>query len=80
MKPVAALTRLPNGRLVATDDTQAIMEAFVREAETVAGEIGIDLPDANLRARVVETCRAAPAHRSSMLRDVLAERKTKSTR
>lgn len=56
------------------------MEAFVREAETVAGEIGIDLPDANLRARVVETCRAAPAHRSSMLRDVLAERKTKSTR
>lgn len=76
VKPVAALTRLPNGRLVATDDTRAIMEAIVREAETVAAEIGIDLPDADPTARVVETCRAAPAHRSSMLRDVLAERKT----
>lgn len=38
------------------------MEAIVHEAKTVAAEIGIDIPDANLTARVVETCRAAPVH------------------
>lgn len=76
VKPVAALTRLPNGQLVAADGPRTVMERIVREAERVAAATGIDLPHADPMERVVETCRSGPTHRSSMLQDVLEERKT----
>ncbi|WP_254525832.1 ketopantoate reductase family protein [Natrinema caseinilyticum] len=76
VKPVAALTRLPNGQLVTTDGPRSVMERIVREAELVAATVGIDLPDADPMERVVDICRSGPTHRSSMLQDVLDERKT----
>lgn len=76
VKPVAALTRLSNGRIVANDGLRAVMERIVREAELVATAVGVDLPDVDPMAEVVEICRSGPTHRSSMLEDVLAERKT----
>lgn len=76
IKPLAALTRLSNGELVATDETRELMERIVGEAERVAESRGIDLPMDDPMTEVVETCEESHSHYSSMLQDVRAERKT----
>lgn len=76
IKPLAALTRLSNGELVETAETRKLMERIVDEAELVAERKGIDIPTTDPMAEVVTTCEGAHSHYSSMLQDVLAERKT----
>lgn len=75
-KPVAALTRLPNGDLVANDGVAALMERLVAEADRVARARGVDVPTDDPFERVLSLGRAAPTHRSSMLQDVDAGRRT----
>jgi 2-dehydropantoate 2-reductase len=75
-KPVAALTRLRNGPIVDDDDLVWLIERVVSEARTVARARGIELPTDDIVGRIVETGRNSPDHRSSMLQDVAAGRKT----
>lgn len=76
IKPLAALTRLPNGRLVDDENLVALMDRIVTEAQAVAAARGIDVPAEDPVETVVEVCQGANSHRSSMLQDVLAGRKT----
>lgn len=75
-KPIAALTRLVNGPMVADDALVAVMEALTAEAQAVAEARGIPLLTEDPVARVVELGRNNPDHPSSMFQDVRAGRKT----
>lgn len=75
-KPVASLTRLPNGRIVDDQDLVRIMEQLVGEARAVADARRIPRLTDNVIDRVIEIGRNNPDHRSSMLQDVRANRKT----
>lgn len=76
IKPLASLTRLSNGELVANDETRAVMEQIVREAVVVADAKDIDLHVDDPMEEIVQTCEASYSHYSSMLQDVRAGRKT----
>lgn len=76
IKPLAALTRLSNGELVEHDAIVELMERIIREAEMVAVARDIDIPQDDPLATVIRTCETAYSHRSSMLQDVIAGRKT----
>lgn len=76
IKPLAALTHLSNGELIATPETRALMERIVEESVRVAERRGIDVPMDDPMAEVVATCEGSHSHYSSMLQDVRAERKT----
>lgn len=76
IKPLAALTHLSNGELVATPETRELMAKIVAEAERVAESQGIDIPMDDPMTEVVTTCEHSSSHYSSMLQDVWAERKT----
>lgn len=76
IKPLAALTHLSNGELIATPETRGLMEQIVAEAEAVADRRGIDIPMDDPMAEVATTCEESHSHYSSMLQDVRAERKT----
>ncbi|WP_227378956.1 ketopantoate reductase family protein [Haladaptatus halobius] len=76
IKPLAALTRLPSGKLVEQEELVAFMDKIIMEAERVAAAKGIEIPNEEPLETVIEICEAGDSHRSSMLQDVLAERKT----
>lgn len=75
-KPVASLTRLPNGRIVTDEGLVRIMQQLVGEARAVADARGIPRLTDDVIDRVIEIGRNNPDHRSSMLQDVRASRKT----
>jgi len=74
VKPLAALTRLTCGGMVADEDRVELMRALMREAEAVAEAHGIGV-DVDYDADVIDPLVDSP-HRSSILQDVTAERKT----
>lgn len=76
IKPLAALTHLSNGELIAAEETRQLMERIVGEAERVAESRGVDIAMDDPMAEVVATCEGSHSHYSSMLQDVWAERKT----
>ena len=73
---LAAITRLPNGRLPEIQGTLRIMIAAVKEAVAVAKAGQIDLPYPDPVKRVTEVCRATSGNIASMLQDVLREKPT----
>ncbi|WP_129113831.1 ketopantoate reductase family protein [Halegenticoccus tardaugens] len=75
-KPVAALTGLPNGELVADELIAALMKELVEEGLAVAESRGIDIPTDDVFEKVRALGRQNPQHRSSMLQDVNSGRKT----
>lgn len=75
-KPTAALTRLPNGELVADEERRALMASLVAEANQVAQTRGVVVPTDDPFDHVLSIGRSNPTHRSSMLEDVEAGRKT----
>lgn len=75
-KPLAALTRLSNGPIVRDEALLAIIEEVIAEARAVARARGIRLLTDDPVGRVVDVGRKNPEHRSSMLQDVTAGRKT----
>jgi len=75
LKPIAALTRLTCGGVVAEDEIVDVMDKVIEEARTVAEAKDIHIDSDDVTADVVESLTDSP-HRSSMLQDVLAERKT----
>lgn len=76
IKPLAALTRLPNGELTEDDELADLMERIVSEALAVAAARGVDLPEEDYFETVLTVCERSSSHRSSMLQDVLAGRQT----
>ncbi|MFH2008019.1 MAG: ketopantoate reductase family protein [bacterium] len=73
---LTALLRVRNGRLLVAEGATRVMEAAVEECLAVAGESGLELDGDAVRARVKEVARLTASNRSSMLMDVLHERRT----
>lgn len=76
VKPLAALTRLPNGRLIEQDGVIEVMGRLIAEATQIAHAKDVQLLREDYVAAVVEVCRERKHHRSSMLQDVKADKKT----
>lgn len=66
---LTAITSQPNGGLLESDDTRAIMADLVGEAVAVAGARGIRLTHTDPLAVVYDVARKTGANRSSMLQD-----------
>ena len=73
---LTALTRIRNGELLNHEGTGAVMEMAVEEAAEVAHALGIRLLYDHPVKKVVGVCEATAANISSMLQDVLREKKT----
>lgn len=73
---LTALTRLNNGRLVESDATRDLLRLAVEEAVTVAKKKCIKLIYDDPLAQAESVCRATAANVSSMLQDVLSQRRT----
>lgn len=75
IKPVAALTRLPNRELVADDGLAALMHRLMAEAGAVAAARGYEF-DVDATFETLRDALADSTHTSSMLQDVEAGRPT----
>lgn len=73
---LTALTRLRNGQLLAHEGARAVMGMAVEEATQVARTLGIRLLYDHPVEKVEGVCRATAGNVSSMLQDVLREKRT----
>jgi 2-dehydropantoate 2-reductase len=73
---LTALTRLPNGKLIAFPGTKKILEEAVREGIQVGTKKGIEFIFPDPLAQVIKVCQLTSANISSMLQDVLKKKKT----
>ena len=72
---LTAIHRCPNGELLESDDTKNKLAAAVKEGETVARAMGINLPDDPL-TMTLDVCRRTAKNLSSMLQDINNKRPT----
>lgn len=75
INPLTALSRCRNGAIV-EEPLFSVATAAVREVEAVATTCDVDLPGPQVLSEVRSVARATAENRSSMLQDVLAERRT----
>ncbi len=73
---LTALTRLHNGKLLDYEGTRDVMKTVVEEAVRVAEAQGIRLLYDDPVEKVASVCKATAANVSSMLQDVLKEKRT----
>ncbi|MBA4393659.1 MAG: 2-dehydropantoate 2-reductase [Desulfobacca sp.] len=73
---LTALTRLPNGKLLAFPGTEQILEEAVQEGILVGKKKGIEFIYPDLTAQVKKVCRLTGSNVSSMLQDVLKKKRT----
>lgn len=78
INPVAALTRLPNGRLLEFEGSRAVMREAATEAVRIAKRRRIKLTCDDPLAKVEAVCEATSANLSSMLQDILRHRQTEA--
>jgi 2-dehydropantoate 2-reductase len=71
INPLTALLRVPNGELLATPSTRALMGVIAQETAKVARSIGIDLPYPDPIEMVRAVARRTASNYSSMLKDVM---------
>ncbi len=76
INPVSALTRLKNGQLMPFESCAQIIRGAVTEAVKVAKRGKAKLVYEDPLAKVEAVCEATAANLSSMLQDVLAQKKT----
>ena len=73
---LTALTRLKNGRIVEFSGTKEILEEAVQEGIKVGKKKGIEFIYSDPLSQVKKVCQLTDANISSMLQDVLKEKKT----
>jgi 2-dehydropantoate 2-reductase len=73
---LSAVTRLPNGKLIEFEGTRRLLREAVTEAVRVAKRKRIKLIYDDPLAKVEAVCEASAGNASSMLQDVLKERRT----
>ncbi len=73
--PVGALTLLHHGAATRFEPTGKLFEDLIREGETVARALGVEL-HGDPRAMVQKGANAPGKHKASMLQDILARRQT----
>jgi 2-dehydropantoate 2-reductase len=73
---LTALTRLPNGKLLDYAGSEEILEAAVKEGIRVGEEKGIQFVYEDILSQVKKVCRLTASNVSSMLQDVLKQKRT----
>lgn len=73
---LTAITRLPNGKLIETEEARSVMRNAVQEAVKVAKRKRIKLVYDDAIQKVETVCKATAENISSMLQDVVRERRT----
>lgn len=73
---LSAITRLPNGALVESEETRSVMRGAVQEAVKVAKRKRIKLAYDDAFQKVETVCKATGENISSMLQDVLNKKRT----
>ena len=76
INPLTAITKLRNGELLAYDATRKLLSMTAEEAARVAAARQISLPYDDATSSVEEVCRATSSNVSSMLQDVLRQKRT----
>lgn len=76
INPLTALTGLKNGKLIEYAGTRQILRAAVREGMSIARAKGIQLPYSDAVEKTESVCSATAGNISSMLQDVLKQKKT----
>jgi len=76
INPIAAVLRVPNGRLIASPVISHLMKDVSLECELVAGAAGVDVPAGSTYGRALSVCKDTRGNTSSMLQDVLRGRRT----
>jgi len=73
---MCGVLRVRNGVLAEYDSTKSIMRAAVAEAQKVGAQMGVDLDLDEMQNLTVEIARKTANNRSSMLTDILGDRRT----
>jgi 2-dehydropantoate 2-reductase len=76
INPVSAILRVKNGRLLEKMESISLMKRLIDEGRTVAAACGIELHYDDLYELLFESCRRTADHASSMLQDLLSNRRT----
>jgi len=76
INPITAITHLRNGEMAENPETRRVMDLVAEEAIEIVGRAGIALAYSDARARIYAVCAATAQNQSSMLQDVLQNRRT----
>lgn len=76
VNPVAAVLRVPNGKLIESTVVSHLMKDVSLECELVARASGVSVPTGSTYPRVQSVCEDTRVNNSSMLQDVLRHRRT----
>jgi len=76
INPLTAITKLRNGELLEHDETRKLLSMVAEEAAQVAVARQISLPSDDAKSSVEAVCRATSSNISSMLQDVLKQKRT----
>ena len=73
---LTAILRVRNGAILDHESTRGLMDAAIREGVRAAATQGVEFDEEKIIAAVEEVARKTALNRSSMLQDILAERRT----
>ena len=76
INPLTAITKLKNGALLEYNEIRRLLNMTAVEAARVAAARGISLPYDDAPSAVAAVCRATSSNVSSMLQDVLRQKRT----
>jgi len=76
INPLTAILRVPNGKLLKSETLVRLMREISREGVSVARSMGVILPARNMHARARSVARDTSANFSSMLQDVMKNKRT----
>jgi 2-dehydropantoate 2-reductase len=76
VNPIAAILRVPNGKLIESAVISRLMKDVSLECELVARASGVRVPTGSTYARLRSVCEDTRGNTSSMLQDVLRRRRT----
>jgi 2-dehydropantoate 2-reductase len=76
IKPIGALTELPNGEIAASEHLLGIMDKLLSETMSVAAAAGISLDETEPLDHIVKVCERTSEKHTSMLVDIEQERET----
>lgn len=76
INPIAALSDVPNGRVVRDKRLLAVVEMVCHEATAVAKAEGVHVDEAEVRHRTILVAKRTAANRASMLQDLDRHRRT----
>ncbi len=73
---LGALTRMPNGKLIESEELKSIMDGCINEAVKVAKSVKIGIEDKNYLKIAYDVARKTATNKNSMLQDILNGRQT----